>query len=47
MSIKQRILAIKLSDKIRKNPGFAKELGIEVNFKTNGKQKESVKLVDM
>ena len=43
MSIKQRILAIKLSDKIRKNPSFAKELGVEVKFKTNGKEKEILK----
>ena len=43
MSIKQRILAIKLSDKIRKNPEFAKELGVEVKFKTNEKEKRTLK----
>ncbi len=43
MSTKQRIIAIKLSDKIKKNPRFAKELGVEVKFKTNDKEKESVK----
>ena len=47
MSIKQRILAIKLSDKIKKNPSFAKELGVEVKVKTNEKQKESVKWANM
>ena len=43
MSIKQRILAIKLSDKIKKNPSFAKDLGVEVKFKTNDKEKRSLK----
>ena len=43
MSIKQRILAIKLSDKIRKNPNFAKELGVEVKIKTNDKEKRALK----
>lgn len=43
MSIKQRILAIKLSDKIKKNPSLAKELGVEVKFKTNYKEKRSLK----
>ena len=43
MSIKQRMIAIKLSDKIRKNPSFAKELGVEVKFKTNDKEKRSLK----
>ena len=37
MNIKQRILAIKLSDKIRKNPSFAKELGVEVVGETKVK----------
>ena len=39
MSVKQRILAIKLSDKIKKNPNLAKELGVEVKFKENDKEK--------
>ena len=43
MSVKQRMISIKLSDKIKKNPRFAKELGIEVNFKINDKKKESLK----
>lgn len=43
MSIKQRIIAIRLSDKIKKNPSLAKELGVEVKFKTNDKEKESLK----
>lgn len=47
MSIKQRILAIKLSDKIKKNPSLAKELGVEVKFKTNDKEKRSLKWVNM
>lgn len=38
MNTKQRILALSLYEKIKKNPGFAKELGIEVKFKTNGKR---------
>lgn len=43
MSIKQRILAIKLSDKIKNNPSLAKELGVEVKFKTKDKEKRSLK----
>ncbi len=43
MSTKQRIIAIKLFDKIKKNPIIAKDLGVEVKFKTNDEQKESVK----
>lgn len=43
MSVKQRILAIKLSNRIKKNSSFAKELGVEVKFKTNDKEKRSSK----
>ena len=43
MSIKHRMLAIKLSDKIKKNSSFAKELGVEVKFKTKDKEKEFLK----
>lgn len=43
MSINQRMLAIKLSEKIKKNPRLAKELGVEVKFKTNNKEKGSLK----
>ncbi|MGN0178033.1 MAG: hypothetical protein ACI4DY_01130 [Monoglobaceae bacterium] len=43
MNTRQRILALRLSEKIKKNPRFAKELGIEVKFKTNEKEKESLK----
>ena len=43
MSVKQRMISIKLSDKIKKNPRFAKELGVEVKFKTNDKEKRSLK----
>ena len=43
MSVKQRILAIKLSNIIKKNSNFAKELGVEVEFKTNDKEKRASK----
>ena len=43
MGIKQRILAIKLSDKIKKNPSLAKEPGVEVKFNTNDKEKRFLK----
>lgn len=33
MSIKQRILTIKLVDKIKRNPDFAKKIGIELKIK--------------
>lgn len=39
MNTKQRILALRLYDKIKKNPEFAKELGIEVKFKITKKEK--------
>lgn len=38
MNTKQRILTLKLYEKIKKKPIFAKKLGIEVKFKTNGKR---------
>lgn len=39
MNIRQRLLAIKLSESIKKNPKLARELGIEVKFKINEKEK--------
>lgn len=40
MSARQRILALRLLEKQKKNPEFMKKLGIEVKFKTNDKEKE-------
>lgn len=40
MSVRRRILAIQLSDKLKKNPEYAKKLGINVEFvPTKDKQK--------
>ena len=40
MSVRRRILAIQLSDKLKKNPEYAKKLGINVEFvSTKDKQK--------
>lgn len=36
MSIKQRILTIKLVDKIKRNPEFAKKIDIELKIKEKG-----------
>ncbi len=33
MSVKERIIAIRLCEKIKKAPALAKELGVNVNFK--------------
>lgn len=43
MDTRQRILTLRLIEKIKKNPSLAKELGIEVKFKTNKKEKGSLK----
>lgn len=32
MSVSKRITAIRLAEKIKKNPGYAEELGVKVNF---------------
>lgn len=40
MSVRRRILAIQLSDKLKKNPEYAKKLGVNVEFvPTKDKQK--------
>lgn len=36
---KQRILAIRLSEKIEKNPDYAQKIGIEINNKKNQKRR--------
>lgn len=42
MTPKQKILAIRLSDKLAKNPDYAKCLGVEIKRKnTNSKKKEN------
>lgn len=43
MTAKQRILALKLLDKQKRHPDFAKKIGIKVNIKTNDKLKEYMK----
>ena len=43
MTAKQRILALKLLERRKHHPDFAKKIGVEVNIKTNEKQKESMK----
>ena len=43
MTAKQRILALKLLERQKYHPDFAKKIGVEVNIKTNDKQKESMK----
>lgn len=40
MNTRQRILTLHLAEKVKKNPNFAKELGIEIKFKINKKEKE-------
>lgn len=32
MSVKERIMAIRLAEKIKKNPDFAKKIKVEVSF---------------
>lgn len=43
MPPRQRILAIRLSDKIAKNSAYAKNIGIEIKKQTNNKQTEGKK----
>ena len=38
---RQRILAIRLSEKIAKNPDYAKKIGIEINNKNNQKRRSN------
>ena len=40
MSVKERILALRLLEKQKKHPEHAKELGIEVTIKENIKRSE-------
>lgn len=40
MSVKERILALRLLEKQKKHPEHAKELGIEVKIKENIKRSE-------
>lgn len=41
MSPRQKVLAIRLSEKISKNPAFAKSIGVEIKRKnTNFKKKK-------
>ena len=41
MTAKQRILALKLLERQKHHPNFAKKIGIEVNIKTIAKRKGS------
>ena len=43
MTAKQRILALKLLERQKHHPDFAKKIGVEVRIKTNDKQRESMK----
>lgn len=43
MSVRKRILAIKLSEKLQKNPEYAKKVGVSVNLAVKqNKQEEKV-----
>jgi len=43
MSPKQKILAIKLSEKIAKNPDYAKSIGVEtINKRSNKERKQNI-----
>ncbi len=37
MTPRQRILAIKLADKIKKNPSYAQKLGVAIEYKQENK----------
>ena len=39
MNVKQRILAIKLKKLINQHPEFAKQIGVEIKFKTEQAKK--------
>ena len=41
MTARQRILALKLLEKKKKNPDFAKKIGVEVKIKEKVKVKEN------
>ena len=40
MTVKERVLALRLLEKQKKNPELAKRLGINVYMKKNGKEKK-------
>lgn len=42
MSPQQRILIIRLSEKLNKNPAYAKNIGIEIKLQTKNKQLEKL-----
>lgn len=35
MSVRTRILMIKLSEKLKKNPDYAKKIRVEIEFRSN------------
>ena len=35
MTVRERILALKIKEKLDKNPGYAKKIGIQVNIVEN------------
>lgn len=41
MNPKQRILTLRLAERIRKNPAYAKAIGIEIKTKENKTTKEN------
>ena len=41
MNPRQRILAIRLSEKLKKNPDYAKAVGIEINVKKEAESNEN------
>ena len=43
MGPEERILAIRLSEKIKKNQGYAKRLGVNVEFKKLSKEEKENK----
>ncbi len=43
MPPRQRILAIRLTEKIKKNPSYAEKLGIEIEDKKETKSKRNLK----
>lgn len=43
MSVRKRILTIKLSEKLQKNPEYADKIGVSVGINATKKKKESPK----
>ena len=46
MTVRERMLLLKIKEKQDKNPEYAKKIGIQVNITKNGKREENKKCLN-